>query len=373
MYNIVFINSLATLGGAENSLSTLIERLNRNTFTPTVLLPRSGPLADRLVASGVEVVYVEGLSIYRRNPRVSLPVVMRVVKAARTCRADMLVSNLFICNPYAVMAARWLGIPCISYPRNLLEKATFDHYLLGRPHVLVATSQVTSENYTDLSSRKQYIEIIHNAVDTEYFTNGLYDKFFLTEKGLNDGSFTIGLIAGIWKSKGHHILIEALPEVLKVCPKVRVLMVGGSRTRQADYIMRLHTRMWELGIADRVIFTGEITDMPPVYDALDLVAFPTLKEAFGRTLIEAMAMKVPVVASATGGVLEVVKEGMTGFLVPPDDSKALAAAIIRFIEDPELRIRMGEQGRKWIEDSFSITSHVKKTEELFSQVCERKK
>ena len=115
----------------------------------------------------------------------------------------------------------------------------------------------------------------------------------------------------------------------------------------------------------QVRFLGYRRDIPDLLGIMDMVVMPSLRESFGIVALEAMAMKVPVVASRIGGLEEVVEHERTGLLVPPGDADALAEAIRTLAENPEMRINMGEAGRQRVAEKFSIESTIRRTEEIY--------
>jgi glycosyltransferase involved in cell wall biosynthesis len=140
------------------------------------------------------------------------------------------------------------------------------------------------------------------------------------------------------------------------------VVVGGpiyETDGHAGYAEGLHRRTGALGLADRVTFLGARTDVPEILASLDvLVHCPTAPEPLGRVLAEAMAVGRPVVAARSGGIPEVVEEGVTGFLVEPGDVAGFASAVVRLLEDPALRERLGSSGRRRAEARFGVEAHV---------------
>jgi glycosyltransferase involved in cell wall biosynthesis len=180
----------------------------------------------------------------------------------------------------------------------------------------------------------------------------------------------IGQIAQITPNKGQDIFIRALAQVVRIHPNVRGLIVGGNTIiDDSDWFLdELKQLVKELGLVDKVIFTGFVKNMVNLYRCLDLVVLPSKSEGFGRTIAEAMAMTKPAVATKVGGLQEIIVEGKTGLLVPPGDSKALADAILKVVENPELARKFGINGRKRVEELFTVESNVKKTEQVYKSL-----
>jgi len=131
----------------------------------------------------------------------------------------------------------------------------------------------------------------------------------------------------------------------------------------------LKERVQALGIEDRVTFTGELSDPRSAYAAFDVFVLPSGQpEPFGGVVMEAMAMGLPVVATAIGGSVDQVAEGETGFLVPPADPLAMADRIERLLRDPDLRGRMSQAGPRRIRECFSLDRMVSRLESLYTEL-----
>ena len=163
--------------------------------------------------------------------------------------------------------------------------------------------------------------------------------------GIAPGPHDILIVARMTKGegmKGHDKLIAAMPAVAARVPDARLIIVGTGNN--VDHYRALAA---DAGVADRVVFTGFVDDalLPDMYRRCAVFAMPSRQEGFGLVYLEAMRAGVPCVASNCDGAQEVVLDGETGFLVDPDDTAALAAALIRLLSDESLRTRLGSQGR----------------------------
>ena len=178
--------------------------------------------------------------------------------------------------------------------------------------------------------------------------------------GLPAAGPLIGSVGRLDPVKGHDLLIRAFAKLQD--PQARLILIGDGEKR-AEY----ETLAQELGISDRVRFTGWREDVGDLLEALDLFVFPSRNEGMGRAAVEAMAAGLAVVAARTGGLPEVVRDGETGLLVPPDDADALAAAIARLLARPEERMAMGEAGRK-LAQNFGAERMCERLETLYARL-----
>jgi glycosyltransferase involved in cell wall biosynthesis len=167
--------------------------------------------------------------------------------------------------------------------------------------------------------------------------------------------------------KGQRHLLEAMPAILDACPDALLVVAGrdGNAAAELDAIVE------RLGIGDAVQFLGHQTDVPGVLALADVFAFPSLWEGFGGALVEALAMGLPVVASALPELVEVLGHGSepTGVTVPVADPAALAAAVTALLADPERRARLGAAGRRRFEDAFDIDRVAEATLAVYRQVA----
>ena len=166
---------------------------------------------------------------------------------------------------------------------------------------------------------------------------------------MEPGSQLVGVVARLEPEKGHPTLLEAWPKVLRAVPDAYLLIVGEGSRREA-----LEAQARELRIAHRVVFTGRRDDVPAVTAALDVAVLPSYREAQGLSILEAMALSRPVVASNVGGIPEMIEDGRTGLLVPPHDADALAAAIIRLLKDHPFADTIGRAGHDLVHDRFCV-------------------
>jgi glycosyltransferase involved in cell wall biosynthesis len=163
--------------------------------------------------------------------------------------------------------------------------------------------------------------------------------------------------------KGHRHLLEAAARIERTKPGAHWVLVGAGELEAS-----LKHQARGLGLESRVHFTGWRDDIPEVLAVSDVFVLPSESEGFGRVVVEAMAMARPVVATAVGGVPEIVQDGQTGILVPPSDPAALADAVRSLLDDPARASRLGAAGRARAESRFTLTAHVDGVERVYAEV-----
>ena len=364
-YKVLYLDFVSVIGGGQASLLLLLKNLNVKKFKPVVILPGKGRLYKQIQRLGIETIILPISKINTLNPFPYLRTVWNLIRVFRRHKIDLLHCNSDICNQYGLIAAKIVRIPVVTHTRNILGKRAFQRMFLGGGDVLIANSRATADSYAQYVSKGQRVETIYNAVDTEQFhPEGRCD--LKSRYNIRNGEFVIGQIAQITPNKGQDVFIRALAHVVQTQPNVRALIVGDTVVDNSDWFLdELKQLVKELGLVDKVIFTGFIEDIVDLYRCLDLLVLPSRSEGFGRTIADAMAMSKPVVVTRVGGLPEIVSEGETGLLVPSGDSTALANAILEIIENPKLYKKFSNNGRKRVKELFTIEKNVKETERVY--------
>ncbi|MDP2637117.1 MAG: glycosyltransferase, partial [bacterium] len=167
---------------------------------------------------------------------------------------------------------------------------------------------------------------------------------------IKPGAKVVGIVARLVKEKGFLPLFEAFAEVKKQVPEAILLVVGPEEPEKEDALDPKEVSRY--GIEESVIFLGERTDVEELYPVMDVFVLPSFREGLGLSILEASAMKVPVVASDIRGCREGVEDGVTGFLVPSNNPERLAEALVRVLKNPQEAKKMGEAGRRRVERDF---------------------
>jgi len=226
-------------------------------------------------------------------------------------------------------------------------------WALGRADALIGVSRFVADSLVSGGFEPRRVFPVLNAIEPEKWD---------FEQPRAPGRATLGLaletplivsVARLFAWKGHAELIRAVAIVKETCPDVRLAIVGGDYPEGSGVSAGLAALARELGVADNVLLTGHRTDIASLLAASDVFALASFEEPFGLVFAEAMAMKRPVVALATGGTPEVVEHGKSGLLSPPGDVQALAANLRQLLLDPSLRARFGEYGRQRVEARFT--------------------
>ena len=230
---------------------------------------------------------------------------------------------------------------------------------------VVAISLDVREKLVAAGVRAERIHVIRSAVEPPAGLPGAAGRAAARARfGIAEREVAIGVVAALERRKGHDVLLRALAGAGRALPSFRCLFCGDGSQRGP--LARLAA---ELGIGERVRFLGEQRQVADVLAALDLFVLPSRHEGLGVAVLEAMAMALPVVASAVGGLPEAVEAGRTGLLVPPEDPAALGRAIAELASDLERARRMGSDGRARVIAEFSMERMAEDYERLYTQVA----
>jgi L-malate glycosyltransferase len=188
------------------------------------------------------------------------------------------------------------------------------------------------------------VQTIYNGLD-------LGDWATVHRPAKGEGEFLIATVGNIRRVKGHDVFIRAAATVAEQFPKARFSIAGS--VLEPDFFAELQALVQELNLAEKFQFDGEVTNLRQYLSAADMFVLPSRSEGFSNAIVEAMAASLAVVATDVGGNAEAVEDGISGFIVPPDDPDALAAPILGLLSDPPRSLAMGLAGRKLVAEKFT--------------------
>lgn len=232
------------------------------------------------------------------------------------------------------------------------------------PHGIITTGVAVRE-YLMKRFRLDADKIVSipSGVDLRVFRAGPGSGVLRKELGVQPAQPLIGVVSFLRISKGIREFVAAAALVSRTCPDARFVIAGDGYERAG-----LVRQIEELGLGDKCFMIGHRNDVPQVLAELDIFVLPTLDDAMPQSLTQAMAMKRPVVATAVGGIPEVIRDGVTGLLVPPGDSVSLARAIEQIIADPTLRRTLAEGGYLLIQERYTFEQMLDATESFYQHL-----
>lgn len=366
---VLYVIPVGERGGAEAVLLNIIKNHDQKRFTPLVCLLREGPIVNDLKGLGIKVISVPVRRL--RNLLTAMWVVRRIRQILRAERIDLVFSNMAMGHVYGGLAA--VGTPTRS--------VWFQHTIssgeaLDRLAALIPADRLYVNSYACLRSverlrpRANRVEILYPGVEVDSFPELPEPSRVREELGIPRQAPLVAAVGRLQRGKGQHILLEAALLVRRGLPETRFLFVGDTQFGlEPDYRQELRDLVTKYGLDNSVIFTGWRTDVPSILGAVDVLAHPAISpEGFGLVVAEAMARGKPVVVSNQGGLREIVTEGSTGFLVASGDAGMLADRILRLLNDPELRLRIGNAGKQRISERFSTSRMIGDLESSYIQM-----
>jgi glycosyltransferase involved in cell wall biosynthesis len=207
------------------------------------------------------------------------------------------------------------------------------------------------------------LRLIHSAVDAARCQPNWSRADFLAAFALPADALVVVCVAQLLARKGHATLLDAWPTVIAACPRARLILFG-----QGPEEAQLRLQAAQLGLGESIVFAGFRQDLLDFLGHADLLVHPALREGLGVSLLEAQAAGLPVVATRAGGIPEAVADGLSGVLVPPQNSVALATAVIRLLQDPQQRSAMGAAGRAHIERDYSLAGMVSGNLQIYKEL-----
>ena len=212
------------------------------------------------------------------------------------------------------------------------------------------------------------LSLIYPPIDLDVFDDRRPATLTRSSLGLESSALCFAMVGLLHPWKGQIVFLKAARRVFDRVPDARAVIVGGPPHGGQRYADELKALAGDLGIADRVVFTGFRADVSEILKLMDILVHASISpEPFGRVIVEAMAMHRPVVASRAGGPLEIIEDGRNGFLVPPGDDEALAARIIDLLEDRDLSARIAEAAFRDVEPILG-KKHTRDVQQVYETV-----
>ncbi len=355
------------LGGAEQIVIDLVTKLDRKLFDPFVCcLNEKGRFASQVEQAGIKVIALH------KNPKMDLPIIPKLISVMRKEKPDLIHTHLFTANLWGRIAAKLAGIPVISSEHGMDMWRKRIHLALDR--VLARVNQkiiFVSEGVKNFyQSRNPSLHgkerVIHNGINVSSFQaqKGKDARSLLNYLGIEEGATVIGTVGRLVPEKAHEDFIKAIQILRDEKHDLKGLIVG-----EGILLHSLQKQVQEAGLQNHIFFAGFRSDLPELYAAMDIFVMTSLREGFPLTILEAMAVGIPVVATAVGGVKECIDDATDGLLVPPSDAPALARAIARLLKDPSLRDSLVRSAKEKVESRFSVERMVKEHESLYTEVA----
>lgn len=349
------------IGGTEQQILELVRGIDRDRFEPMVCCFRHGRKAEEIAALGVPVFQIA------KSHKLDAGIILRLAKLLREQQIDILQTYLWTANTWGRVAARLAGTQVVvASERNVdiweqAYKRIIGRSLAGATDKIIANSDAVREYLLDRGGlAPEKVVRIYNGVNFERFEKPFDPMERRKELGLPEGALLAGVVARVEPAKDHDTLLRALASVRKQTPHLHLAVVGDGRQTE-----RLTALAHELGIGERVHFTGFRTDAAEWIRTFDFSVLSSVKEGLSNTVIESMAAGKPVIATAVGGNPEVIVEGETGFLLPTRQPELFGAAMANLVAAPAKILELGQASKMRVEALFSVEKMVENTTGLY--------
>lgn len=352
-------------GGAHQVVRCLLERLPRGEFEQTLVCGSEGAPPGSVVVPEL---------VREISPQVDVRALFRLTRFFAQDRPDVVHAHTYKAGVLATVAGRLAGVPGVIFtphghifspgaaipgvPGGLRLEALrwVTRAAQGCADRITALSEpdLAQQVALRLSPASKYV-VVRNGIEVE--------RFARPRERLFPGTPVIGAVGRFSEEKGHRFLIEAMSRVRRRLPEARLVLVGYGALLES-----LRGSAAALGLGSAVTFAGE-RDSAEMLPSFDLFVQPSLYESQGLALLEAMAAGIPAIATAVGGVGDVVQEGQTGFLVPPADPDALAQAIVRLWNSPEEARGVAGRAAARVREAFSSQRMLESYASLYREVA----
>lgn len=373
----------AQYGGAEMSLLDIIGGLNGSAIEPKLISFSEGPLLDDARARGVEAITLDTHESIVKAKRADfglspsaplkaagaylkmIPVIKKLEELIREEKADVVYTNTSKAHILGGLAGSRAGVPVIwhyrDFPASKTLRMFYSSMASANADSVICNSKFTAEQFTTHKN----VKVVYSGIPAEKVVAGRSGEEVRKELGIPVGAPVAGTVGRLEKWKGVHVFIEAARGIKENIPESKFLVVGSPIYGYEAYETELREQAAGAGLADSVIFTGFRKDAYDVMSAMDVYVHPSVEpEPFGRGIVEAMLLGKPVVASASGGPLEIVADGSTGFQIQPGDAEKLTAAVTRFFKDRELATEMGARGKERATTRFGLDKTLSEIEKI---------
>jgi glycosyltransferase involved in cell wall biosynthesis len=389
-----------TVGGSYHSLFLMVKHMNKYQYNPVVLfyeenvmIPDFRKVCDVSIFTHPALYSIEKdlpkqyerarksivlrrlLLLYQKAQnafRYHVPNLWNIYKYLKKNKIDLIHLNNFPDLTDWLFISKLLKIKIISHLRGFYYINAYTKSLIKYYDKVISTSRWVSDQIIDQNITMGNVVLIHNGIDIHSVNIDERTCEKILKEWNTDGTApVIGVIGNIRKWKGQHVAIEAMNDLVKQFEDIRCVLVGEVSKSEDDieYLRYLQELISKYDLGKNIIFTGFRKDIYEIIHNLDILIHTSiLPEPFGRVLLEGMVLRKPVIATNQGGPLEIVEDGISGFLLPPENPEMLAGKITYLLENKDIARAMGENARKRVEENFSIERNVRKVQEVYAEL-----
>lgn len=401
---ILYVENGIGYGGAIICLRHLVRNLDRTRYLPMVVTGRTGPQYEeiahealwkhipdrhidivgwRIKASSIKWLTERPVLRFCVNQLIAraddlcnfLPFFLQLLWTAWRFKADLIhANNEPLCNRAALLVAKVLGIPSISHVRGDPGSLHSVHWTYALPDYFISVSHwVANGMRENLSIPAEKISVVYDGIALDQLNLSANGTLFRQQFNISKDAFAVGLVGLLIPWKGQHVFIDAAKLLKNEIPNLKMLIIGGTPDDCIDYEKELKKRIADEHLTDTVCFTGHISEMPDVYNGLDIVvSASTSPEPLGTVVIEAMAMGRALIVPNHGGGAEMVQDNQTGLIFNAGDSSSFAAVILRLYKSSSLRKQLAFHARERALTIFDVMQHTRIVQGIYQKMLENR-
>jgi len=393
-HNILYIETSVVYGGSTRCLLDILNHIDKDKFNPITILFTGGQSFNKLKKTSHEILLFKTPLFYfeiflnRTLPKrvnqylLKLKIVSIVLDKIPAIamlflfikKRDIKLVHLNI-RPYyypAIVASYLARIPFISHVRGHGELTFISKFFCRFVKIFIPVSKSVSEELTQQGIPRKKQVIIYDGIEIDQcFNNKIESKDIKNEFSIKENEFVLGYVGRISENKGQQYFIEAAPYIIKEIPNSRFLIIGEVASElQKDilYFHKLKKMVKDLGLENKVIFTGYREDIKSFYFLLHILVLSSLQEGIAGVILEAMNNNIPVVATRSGGPSEIIENNVNGLLVPIKDPSAIANSVIKILKTYALRELLTINAKKILREKFNTKKTVSNIEDVYKSI-----
>jgi len=376
--NLLYVITKLELGGAQKQLLSLINKLDKTKFKLFLFTAQDGSLLS-------EALSITGLTVKKskwlERPINPIKDLLALIEIWRFIKRNNIAVVHTHSSKAGILGRLAAGLAKVKVILHTVHGWSFNDYQLRWIRLFFVWLERLTAGFTDriivvsnydrqkgldncIGTQNQYTLIRYGIDYTEF---SLKDQAIRKELGLNTNDLVVGMIACFKPQKSPQNFVKLAFLTKKVLPEVKFLLVGDGISRK-----KIERLIRKFNLQKQVILTGWRRDIPRIMSAIDVFVLTSLWEGLPITVLEAMASNKPVVATHTGGIGEVIKEGNSGFLVSPGDTNKMSESLTVLLKDANLRKQIGQSARESLDFNFALTNMIRKNEDLYEDLFKNK-
>ena len=367
---VLYVSPRATMGGPERLTVDLLALHDREVVDPSVCFLEDGPLAELCRSDLAVTTYVVPASA-RDHTQPGRKAVRAIADVVTLSGTELVHSTTAAAHLAGGRAAKVAGVPAVWYQHRLAAwgNRVDRSAALVRSRLILATSERAAERQRKVNPFRRTITVVHPGTRLPKEPRPVRRARGRAALGLPEDVFVAGVVGRLVPAKDHPTALRAVASLCHARP-ARMVIVGAPVPGVHDrYGAELRRLAQDLGIADRVTFTGARPDMEDCLAALDVAVCPASQKPFSMNVVEALAAGTPLVAGTASGAAEIVTHGLDALVFPTGDHEALAAALLSLCDDPARRWTLGEEGMRTAHERFDAAAMVRAIEALYHHLA----